>query len=247
MRTMRNNAALMAGLVVIAAGCGSSVTVEVTTDGADGPQPQANLPVDFLPFNRDSVFDVLDGQAQTPRPTMSSDLQSASDRVSSLQADWREKETAWNDSREQLRSLRAELDQLDARDPSYRGKYDQFGQLEGTERRLDRERKAAFDAFTAAQNQVATRIDSFRVVLNGWEEEAYAGYYDIEQQLLGGNEVIADTTNDMGHATVSLPSGDWWATTRAPLADGEMYWNVRLPDADTVRLDSSNGQVRARL
>lgn len=247
MRTHRISAALLSGVVIAAAACGSSVTVEVTSEGPDGPQPQANLPVEFLPFDRDSVFDVLDEQASTPRPEMSGDLEAAAERVSNLQTAWRDKEAEWSETRDQLRDLRARLDELDARDPDYRGLYQQFGNLEGVERRLDRERKAAFDQFTTAQNQVSTRLDSFRAVLTGWEEEAYAGYYDIEVQLLDGGEVVADTTDARGLATVSLPGGQWWVTTRAPVADGELYWNVPVPDVDTLRLDRSNAELRARL
>lgn len=247
MRTHRISAVLVAAVAITAAACGSSVTVEVTTEGADGPQPQANLPLEFLPFDRDSVFDVLDSQAETPRPQMSEDLEAASQRVTNLQADWREKENAWSEARDSLRQLRDRLDQIDARDPDYRRLYDQFGQLENQERRLDRERKAAFDSFTTAQEQVSARQDSFKIVRDAWADEAYAGYYDIETELLDGREIITDTTNAQGLATVSVPGGDWWVTTRTPVPRGEMYWNVKIPDVDTLRLDASNGELRPLL
>jgi hypothetical protein len=190
---------------------------------------------------------VLDEQAETPAPEMSGDLEAASERVANLQAEWREAETDWSGARDSLRALRDRLDQIDARDPEYRRLYDQFGQLEGRERQLDRARKAAFDSFTTAQNQVSARLDSFRVVREAWAEEAYAGYYDIETELLGGQEILQDTTNAQGLATVGLPGGDWWVTTRSPVAQGEMYWNVKVPDVDTLRLDPSNGELRPRL
>lgn len=247
MATRRFSALVTAGIVVLASACGSSVTVEVTTEGADGPQPQANLSVQFLPFDRDSVFDVLDSQAETPPPEMSDDLRSASERVSTLQGTWREKEAEWSDTREQLRSVRETLDNLDSRDPDYRRQFDRFNELERVERRLDRERKAAFDSFTAAQNQVTARLDSFRVVLETWEDDAYSGYFDIQQELLDGADVVEDTTNADGLATVSLPGGDWWVTTRAPVENGEIYWNVKMPDVDTLRLNESNGELRARI
>lgn len=248
MRTHRITAALLAVVALTATACGSSVTVEVVTEGPDGePQPQANLPVDFLPFDRDSVFDALDAAAETPRPEMGEELQAASDRVLNLQAEWREAEAEWTETREELRDLRERLDQIDPRDPDYRALYDRFGQLEGREAQLDRQRKAAFDSFTAAQDEVSARLDSFRVVLETWESDAYSGYYDIEMELLDGGEVIADTTNDEGRATVSLPGGEWWVTTRAPVLEGELYWNVPIPNTDTLRLDESNGVVRPRL
>ena len=248
MRPHRITAGLLAVVALTVTACGSSITVEVVTEGPDGePQPQANLPLDFLPFDRDSVFDVLDAAAETPRPEMGDELQASSDRVFSLQADWRETEAEWTETREELRSLRERIDRIDPRDPGYRSLYDQFGQLEGREAQLDRQRKAAFDSFTTAQDQVSTRLDSFRVALEAWEDEAYAGYYDIQVELLGGREVIADTTNAQGRATVSLPGGDWRVTARAPVLEGELYWNVPVPDADTLRLDRSNATLRPRL
>lgn len=248
MRTHRITAALLAVVTLTATACGSSVTVEVVTEGPDGePQAQANLPLDFRPFDRDSVFDALDQAADTPRPEMGDELQASSDRVFSLQAEWRDAEAEWTETREELRDLRERLDQIDPRDPDYRSLYDRFGQLEGREAQLDRQRKAAFDSFTAAQDEVSTRLDSFRVALETWENDAYAGYFDIEMELLGGEDVIADTTNDAGRATVSLPGGSWWVTTRAPVLEGELYWNVPVPDTDTLRLDRSNATIRPRL
>lgn len=247
MPTHRIKAVLIAGSVLFAAGCGSSLTVEVTTEGDEGPQPQANVPVELLPFDRDSVFNALDEQAENPRPEMSDELQAASDRVSSLQEEWRSKEAEWSETREELRALRARLDEMGSRSPGYREAFQQFEQMERTERRLNRERQAAFDSFTTAQNQVSTRLDSFRVVRETWADAAYADYFDIKTELLGGEELIADTTNAQGLATVSLPAGDWWAYARVPVPEGEMYWNVPVPETDTLRLNESNGELRSRL
>ena len=247
MRSHRINAALIAGSILFAAGCGSSLTVEVTTEGDEGPQPQANVPVEFLPFDRDSVFNALDEQAETPRPQMSEELEAAAQRVTDLQTEWREIEAEWSTAREELRSLRARLDEVPSRSAEYRDLFQRFGQLEQRERRLNSQRQAAFDSFTAAQNQVSTRLDSFTAVQRTWEDAAYADYFDIKADLLGGEDVIADTTNAQGLATVSLPAGDWWAYARVPVPDGEMYWNVPVPETDTLRLNESNGELRSRL
>ncbi len=247
MRTHRINAALVAGIVLLATGCGSSLTVEVTTEGDEGPQPQANVPVEFLPFDRDSVFEALDQRAETPRPQMSDELEAARQRVSDLQTEWRDIEAEWSAAREELRNLRARLDEVPSGSAEYRDLFQQFGELEQTERRLNRQRQAAFDSFTAAQNQVSTRLDSFRVVRETWADAAYADYFDIKADLLGGEDLIADTTNAQGIATVSLPGGDWWAYARVPVPDGELYWNVPVPETDTLRLNESNGELRPRL
>ena len=246
MRTHRISMFAVAGAVLLATACGSSVTVVVTTEGADGPQPQANLPVQVLPFNRDSVFDALDTQASTPQPQMSAELEAEAARVAGLQADWRTKDTEWADARDNLQQLSTRLQNMDSRDPDYRRLYDQFNQGESAVSRLNRERTTLFDSFTGAQEAVTAAIDSFKIVRDLWEDEAYAGYFDIQMQLLGGADVLEDTTDANGHATVTISGGDWWISTRAPIAAGELYWNVPV-SGDTVTLNEANGVTRLRL
>lgn len=247
MRTHRISVVLVTAAALVAAGCGSSVTVKVTTEGADGAQPQTSLPVQFLPFNRDSVFDALDAQASSPRPEMSQALQAEAERVAALQADWRAKDTEWAEARDDLQRLSTRLQNMDSRDPDYRRLFDQFNQGEGVVNRLNRERTQLFDSFTGAQEAVTAAVDSFKIVLELWEDEAYAGYFDIRNELLGGEEAVEDTTNAQGLATVSLSGGDWWVTTRAPVSGGEVYWNVPVAGQDTVTLNESNGDTRLRL
>ncbi|MDH3296739.1 MAG: hypothetical protein OEM23_02970 [Gemmatimonadota bacterium] len=246
MRTLRISVVIV-GTALVAAGCGSSVTVEVTTEGPNGAQPQSNLPVQFLPFDRDSVFDALDGQASSPRPEMSEELQAEAERVAGLQAEWRTKDTEWAEARDNLQQLSTRLQAMDARDPAYRRLFDQFNQGEGVVNRLNRERTQLFDAFTSAQEAVTAAVDSFKIVRELWEDEAYAGYFDIRNELLGGREVVEDTTDSSGLATVGLPGGSWWVTTRAPVSGGEVYWNVPVGEQDTIRLNESNGVTRLRL
>jgi len=57
---------LIVGAAIALSACGGSdVTVQVLAEGADGPIPQANLEVFFYPFDRDSVFDALDTEADS--------------------------------------------------------------------------------------------------------------------------------------------------------------------------------------
>ncbi len=230
----------------MAAACGSNVTVRVMTESADGPKPQANLPVQFLPFDRDSVFDALDAQASTPRPEMSAELQAQAERVADLQSQWRTRDIEWANEREALLQLSARLDNMDRRDPAYRRLYEQFNQGESRVNRLNTDKTTLFDQFTEAQGAVAASKDSFRIVREAWEEEAYAGYFEITTRLLGGDEVREDTTNADGYAAMKLPSGNWWITTRVPVGDGELYWNVPVDDRESVTLDESNGETRLR-
>ena len=246
MRTQRLSAVLVAGVALFVAACGSSVTVQVTTEGADGPESQANVPVEFLPFDRDSVFDALDAQASSPRPQMSAELQAEATRVAELQESWRAKGSEWANERDALQQLSVRLENLDRRDPSYRRLYEQFDQGESRVSRLDRENQALFEQFTQAQEAVAATRDSFKIVDELWQDEAYAGYYDIRVQLVGGDEALADTTNAGGFATMKLPGGDWWITTRARTAGGEVYWNVPVGGQEAFTLNESNGVLRER-
>lgn len=248
MRTHRISAVLVAGVVLVATACGSNVTVLVTTEGADGPEPKTNLPVEFLPFDRDSVFDALDTQASGPRPVMSAELQAQSDAVAELQAQWRTKDMDWANERDALQQLSTRLQRMDSRDPAYRRLFEQFNQGESRVNRLDREKKDLFEQFTEAQDAVAEAKNQFRIVDDLWQDETYAGYFDIQVRLVGDDEAPADTTDADGIATMKLGGGDWWVTTRVAISgDEEMYWNVPVGDQETVTLNESNGTVRPRL
>jgi leucyl aminopeptidase (aminopeptidase T) len=247
MRTQRISAVLVAGAALFAAACGSNVTVLVTTEGADGPESRANISVEFLPFDRDSVFDALDSQASSPRPEMSAELRAEAEAVDVLQAEWRAKDMDWANERDALQQLSTQLQNMDSRDPAYRRLFEQFNQGESRVTRLDREKKDLFERFTAAQEAVAEARNAFKIVDDLWQDEAYAGFFDIQMSLVGSDEVRADTTNADGLATMKLPGGDWWITTRAKTADGEVYWNVPVGDQESVTLSEANGTIRERL
>lgn len=251
MRVQRFSPALLIGAAMTLAGCGGSpITVEVVADGPNGPVPQANTEVRFFPFDRDSVFDVMDSQASMPKPQVSEDMLATFAEISDLQEQWRMKEREWSEGRDQLQSLSEELQGLDRRSRDYMQKYEQFGNLEQQVNRLDAEKVALFEQFTGLQESVAARVDSFRIARDSWEESTYADYFDIETEILRAQktEVLADTTGAEGTVTVNVPSGDWWVVSRIPTARGEMYWNVRIDPAgiETLRLSAENGEDRVR-
>ena len=101
------------------------------------------------------------------------------------------------------------------------------------------------------QDSVTTRVDEFKAVRDTWEDEAYAGYFDIEQSLVTelGRQVFADTTSADGYVTRTLPAGDWWVNARIRVPVGEFVWNhlIDPTQVDTLRLDVSNGDERVRL
>ncbi len=227
---------------------GGEVTLEVYTQAGDEMQPVESLPVEFIPYDRDSVFAVLADQASEPEPRVSADLQQAYDSVQVLQEVWRTAEQGWNDLREQMRQLQQSLQGMDRRSREYVQGFEQFGQLERQERQLNQQRTRAFNAFTGLQQATQTRLDSMRAVVESWEDIAFQDFPDIEAELLEGlgRQVVYDTTDVNGSLTRGLPGGNWWAHARVAIPTGELYWNVPFQTGavDTLRLTPENAQRR---
>jgi hypothetical protein len=240
------------GIAILLSACGGSqVTVQVLQEGGEsGVQPVADLPVQFVPFDRDALFARMAASAAEPEPQISADLQTALDSVLVLQAQWRTAETEWSEVRDELRQLSDRLQGMDQRSREYRELYDSFGGMERRERNLDQQRTSAFDAFTALQDVTATRLDSMRAVKESWEEIAFQDYETIVDSILAarGAEILEDTTGVDGTVTRALGGGDWWVHTRIPIPAGELYWNLLIdPSAsDTLRLTAQNGEQRLR-
>lgn len=254
MRGNRRSFVIVSAAIALSACGGSEVTVQVLGEGADGPVPQANLEVFFYPFDRDSVFDVLDAEASTPKPEIPPEMLATFAQIRSLQEEWRDKEAAWSEARDRMQTLSEEMQAMDPRSRGsreYMSKYEEFEQLEGVERRLNSEKQALFEQFTAMQDSVTNQVDSFKAVRDTWEDEAYAGYFEIEQSLVTElrRQIFADTTGTDGYVTRSLPSGDWWVNARMRVPVGEFAWSLRIDPSqvDTLRLDASNGEERIRL
>ncbi|MDH3732702.1 MAG: hypothetical protein OEU54_04175 [Gemmatimonadota bacterium] len=229
------------------AACGASLTVEVTTEGAGGEAtPVANLEVQFLPYDRDSLFSALASDAGTPEPQVPADVQARLDSVQALQATWRDAEATWNDAREQLRQLSDRLGSVDRRSSEYRQMFDQFNGMERQERAANQTRQSAFQAFTDLQSIAQTQLDSVRAVIESWEDVAFADFVDVEASLLQalGQEVHFDTTDVDGLITRSLGGGDWWIHARVAAPAGELYWNVLSGGVDTLRLNPGNAEQR---
>jgi len=235
-------------LIPLVAACGGDITVQVLMDGADAPQPVDDVEIQFLPFDRDSLFAELAAQASDPEPQVPADLRLAADSVLALQDGWRTTEGRWNEVRDSLRTLSDRLSGLDPRGREYRELFDQFGGMESRERSLNRQRQEAFDEFTNLQQATQARLDSVRVVIQSWEDVAFSGYTDAEATLLTdlGREVVYDTTDADGYARASMSKGDWWVYARVRVPSGELYWNVltQVGAVDTLRLEPGNAERR---
>ncbi|MCY3700100.1 MAG: hypothetical protein OXH46_10805 [Gemmatimonadetes bacterium] len=246
MSKLRVATPLLAILPLLAA-CGGRITVQVTADEA-AAEPVNDLEVQFIPFDRDSLFAVIVGQAATPEPAIPEDLEEASRTEQEYRDRWSTAESSWNNVRDSMRSITTQLDNLDDRSVEYRRLFDQFGDLEDREQALNRQRQAAFDEFSELQQANQQRVDSICIVIDSWEEAAFAGYGDMEDDLLMalGQQVMADTTDADGVAWASASGGPWWIHARVSTAAGELYWNVMVDEAsgDTLRLVPGNAELR---
>ena len=238
---------LFLSVVPVFVACGDSLTVQVVVDGTDGQRAVDNHEVQFLPFDRDSLFAVITAQASEPEPQMPADLQRAADSTLALQETWRQAEARWNGVRDSLRTIGEQLQGLDRRGREYRELFDRFNSVEGREGALDRQRQRSFDAFTGLQEATPARVASFNAVLQAWEDLAFSDYGQIEDDLLEalGRQLVFDTTNADGYITRSLSGGPWWVHSRANVAAGELYWNVITEGAaDTLQLNPTNAELR---
>ncbi len=238
----------LAGGLLLAACGGGELAVQVMTEGTEGMQPESDLPVSFLPFDRDSVFEALAASAPEPEPRVPADLQQEFDSVLVLQETWRIAESSWSEVRDSLRQLSDRLRGMDQRSRSYRELYDRFGALEGREQRLNRVRSQAFDTFTGLQQTTTTRLDSVRAVRESWEDIAFADYVSIVDSIQDalGREIVEDTTDASGTVLRRLSGGPWWIHTRVAIPAGELYWNLLVEEADTLRLTPANAEQRLR-
>lgn len=246
------SAILTASLVAAACG-GGQVTVQVLTEGGeDEMQPQRDVVVHFFPYDRDSVFDALTEEAAEPEPQVPADLNRMFDSVSTLQEQWRQADTEWAEVRDNLQRLSNRLQGMDPRSREYRQLFERFGQLEGRERALNRQKTRAFESFTDLQQRALGRADSIRAVRDSWADVAFERYAAIEEEILEarGKETYEDTTNAQGIVNRRLPGGTWWVHTRIPVGMfDEYYWNEQIDPAqvDTLRLTPENADRRLRL
>ncbi len=229
----------------------TQLAVRAASSGPEGEivgRPQ--LVIRLLPYDRDSIFSVLTGRASRPEPQAPADLVELRDSIAVAQSRWRDAEASWNDSRSELQSISEKLKGLSRSSPQYFRLYQRFDDLEGQERRLNREKDRYFEAFTELQSVYNMRRDSFNAVVETWGDQVFADYGEIIDSLLkvGGREELADTTDAAGWALFAPRSGRWYVHARSKLLFEELYWNHPIDVAggtiDTLVLDESNAELR---
>jgi hypothetical protein len=202
----------------------------------------------LLRYDRDLIFSELAGVASESEPQPPADLIELRDSVAIAQVRWTESEAAWNDMRSEMQTLSNRMENMDRTSNEYFQAYQRFDNLDGQVRRLDREVRGFFDAFTELQGTYRTRADSFNAVSAAWADATFEDYGEIVDSLIEVHgEELVDTADASGWAYIAVPRGDWWIHTRSMLVFEELYWNVPYNSAggaDTLVLNASNAQVR---
>lgn len=253
---MRMKSGFIALAVVLAAGLaacgGNQVAVQVSDENPQGElQPREDVVVDFLPYDRDSIFEALESQAAEPRPEIPDTLRTLYAEIIDRQEEWRSAESRWQQWRDSLQALSSAMEGMDESSADYKEMYSAFTDLEPKVQALNEQKNQAFAAFDSLQTRTLNFADSIQALRDTWSQTAYESYVEITDSIVEarGREVVTDTTGAGGWVDVTLPGGQWWVHARTQRPFEEVYWNVPLNPAqtDTLRLTPDNAEIRLSL
>ncbi|HET7109527.1 MAG TPA: hypothetical protein VFI41_01535 [Gemmatimonadales bacterium] len=207
------------------------VTVQVEIPDLDGTlTPLRGVTVTALPFDRDSLVQVMERERGGTRPHVA--------RLDSLYDAFRGPFLAY---------FRADQRRAAVSDSVSKGQLPQSA-LDGAEAQV----ATAKAALSEARAAVGGPIDSLRAVVSHWEDSTYRGFDSRAKALMDttGGKPVSDTTDSRGTTTLTLRPlpGGWWVSASSwdPLDPNRIwYWNVQVK-SDTVRLDDKTGQHRSR-
>lgn len=253
---MRMKSGFIALAVVLTAGLaacgGNQVAVQVTDEDPQGElQPIEDTEVEFLPYDRDSIFEALEAQAAEPRPEIPDTLRALYSEIIDRQEEWRSAERQWQRWRDSLKALSSAMEGMDESSAAYKRMYSAFTSLEPKVQGLNQQKNDAFEAFDSLQTRTLNFADSIQALRDTWAQTAYEGYVEITDSIVQarGREIVRDTTNAEGWVNPTLPGGQWWVHARTQRPFEEVYWNVPLNPAqtDTLRLTPDNAEIRLSL
>ncbi len=249
---------MFGSILTVACGQGQVVvTAEVEVPNPDGEgmvvRPVADLEVQLLPFDRDVIFDSLTRAFSTPEPEIPADLLEAQEEIAVAQEEWRAAEQVWGQGRARLQEITDEMEGLARGEARYVALFREFQDVEQQVNRAEREKDRAFARYTDLFEGYSQRADSMRLVQDQWAEEAFADYWTVFNEKLRetGREVVTDTTDAAGMASVEVPPGQWWVYARHELPFSELYWNLPINvDRNVpvqVQLNASTAEARPKL
>ena len=256
---MKRNKFLLALMATaLFSACGPTqvvITAEIAQDGpsqAGEPTPLTDLEIRMFPYDRDAIFDSLTATAERPEPAIPDSVLDAQNQVAAAQQAWRDLESRWNVLRDTLQTLSDELEGLSRGQAQYRVLFADFQDLDDEYGRVERQRDAAFDAFTSLQAGSMAAAEEIRMLREQWADDAFVGVDEVMQRYEreSGLRTLYDTTDASGIAEFEANAGDYWVTARYELPYTELYWNVRLTvtgDPAQLRLTHDNAAVRPKL
>jgi hypothetical protein len=216
-------------------------------------RPITDTEIEFLPFDRDAVFDSLTAAFGTPEPEIPQDLLDAQSQVAAAQQAWRDLEAQWAAIRDRLQTINEQMDGLSRGEQRYRELFNEFSDQEQRLSRVERQRDAAFERFTSLQEGIIARQDSVRFLREDWADEAFADAWDVFQAKVeeSGRDIVYDTTDANGIVNPELPPGEWWVHARQELPLQVLYWNIPVTvvrgDPVPVLLNRANAEVRPNM
>jgi hypothetical protein len=231
-------------------GGGREVQVEVSIPGPDSVDaPVAHLTFVALPYDRDSVLRVLQGDRQRPPGIVA--------QLDTLYARFRKPFGAYANLAYKVQTLernnaylRLRLDSLERGAPLYDSLYRQFSRGADSIKAVKQLRDRAQEELALARIDLGPRMDSLRLILVSWEDSTYRGYDSITKKLgdVIGRQPFTDSTRADGKVTLRLNAGAWWIYARSWDAwdpHSEWYWNVPVT-GERVVLDKNTGRRRPR-
>jgi hypothetical protein len=211
----------------------ATVAIQVTAPDVNGAAvPAADLALVALPYDRDSVITSLEARAGSPRPSTA--------LLDSAFAEFRTPFAAFSTVSYAMQALQDSL--RAATDPTVRSR------LEADIAEHKAEIARLRPAIESARARLSLRSDSARVGVRAWEDIAFEGYDTAVKRLAGLRQPVADTTDAVGRASVTLKPGQWWITAHAWDAsdpNSEWYWNVKI-EGDSVVLTPANARRMPR-
>lgn len=245
----RNTILRFVSLMALLVSCNGPRDVTVVVSVLDleaNPIVAPSLPLVILPYDRDSLLDLLERQAARPRPHVAMlDSLFAAFRVPYLEVARAARMV--NRYRDSMTTLKTAMDTVPRGDEAYRLRFQLFAQLSDSLERSETRRERATTALRRARRTFVPLSDSLRQEVRAWEETTFGGYDSLVTALedLTDRIGLIDTTDSAGHATIRVGRGAWWVYARAwdvEDPNSEWYWNVQIT-GDTVRLDHRNGST----
>ena len=228
------------------------VTAELTEQAAEA-RALGDLEIRMFPYDRDAIFDSLTAAADRPEPPIPDSVLDAQNQVAAAQQSWREMEVRWGILRDTLQTLGEELDQMSRAQGRYAVLFREFGNMEDELADVERQRDAAFEAFTSLQSASMAAAEEIRALREQWADDAFVDVTTVISlhERESGLATAYDTTDASGLADgFEVRAGDYWVSARYELPYEELYWNVPVTvgsEPVQVRLTEANATSRPNL